>query len=316
VNPHGDVPLRRSGFAYSDGSPSNAYRDAAGTFTLGAGTNLSTRMHIQGDFNADGARNWLDIDELMAAINNPAAFQAADVGGNPGNYLIPEILGDFDGDGNFGDNTLNGGVGTNAITADEMADARYFADGLAVDPATGKLNRAEGFTRVDIAWEAIHAGDFNFFNTALATGAAYAAGDARGDVAGNAPSPGAKPTGADGVINAVDVDYVCANFVADWTDLDQVTAGGFVRDLSCDVDGDCDVDCDDVMTLVVTILKTTLTDLNLDGAVNQPDKDVVCANLGLTPACWSQGDVNCDGAVDQDDLDLVAADAGLSNTCP
>lgn len=321
-NAAGRVPTRKSGEVYSDNTVANqSYRLPNGNhgapWTAGATIPATfTRMRIAGDFNADGKRDWDDIPALMQAVNNPLAFEAADAALFPNNYIVPEIMGDFDGDGNFGDSTTSGAVGTNAITPNEMRDARYFADGLALDPVTGRLNRKQGFIRVDTAWQAIHAGDSNFFNTTLATGAAYAAGDSRGDVAGNSPSPGAKPTGADGVVNAQDVDYVSRNFISDWSDLNAVTSGGRIRDLSADMDGDLDVDCDDVAEIVIGILKTTLTDLNLSGSTTAADVAIACANLGETNATWSQGDVNCDGQVTQSDIDAIAAAAGASNVCP
>ena len=317
VNAAGRVPRRLTSGLYSDNNPAGNgnYPNNAGAHSIAGASNLFARMRIQGDFNVDGARNWNDIPALMSAVNNPLAFAAADAVGNPGNYIIPEILGDFDGDGNFGDSRRTGNVGMNIITPDEMRDARYFADGLAINPITGKLNRKEGFIRVDNAWNAIHAGDINFFNTTLATGI-YAAGDSRGDVAGNDTTPGFRPSGANGVINAADVDYVSQNFVHDWADLDAATAGGRIRDLSCDMDGDCDVDCDDIEELLVNILDTQVTDLNLDGSTTQADLDVVCDNLGTMNAVWSEGDVNCDGVVDGSDRDIVAVAAGVTGTCP
>lgn len=318
VNAAGKAPRRLGGTTYSDGNSGAtpvAYDLPTGLPGIAGGSALFARMRVEGDFNVDGVRNWNDIPGLMLAVDNPLLFEQNDAIANPGNYIVPEILGDFDGDGNFGDSRLTGNVGMNIITPDEMRDARYFADGLALDPATGKLNRKQGFIRVDNAWNAIHAGDINFFNTTLATGT-YAAGDSRGDVAGNMPLRGAYPAGANGVINAADVDYVTQNFVSDWTNLDLVTAGGKVRDLSCDMDGDCDVDCDDVAELLVGILDTQITDLNLSGSTTQADLDIVCANFGATNAVWSQGDVNCDGVVNGADRDAVASAADVASTCP
>lgn len=305
-NPNGRVPTRlglTGGAMYSDGSVGGTigYRDANGadpcgadlSFTISSSTDVFTRMAIQGDFNVDGERNVDDIDKLVEAFDDPCAFQVADAAVNPGNYIVPEILGDFDGDGNF-----------------TVVDIRYFGDGLALDGGT--LDREMGFTRIDQAWSNLGNGN-NFFGTTLATGAAYGPGDSRGDVAGNTPSPGALPTGADGVVGAADIDYVCRNFVSDWTDLDLA----FDKDLSCDMDGDLDVDINDVNEIVVDILGTTINDLNLDGVVNQTDKNILCGNFPTAmDASWSQGDVDCDGDVDQDDLDQLAAAAGLSASCP
>jgi hypothetical protein len=82
------------------------------------------------------------------------------------------------------------------------------------------------------------------------------------------------------------------------------------------MDGDCDVDCNDVSELLVGILDTQITDLNLSGATTQADLDIVCANLGTTNAVWSQGDVNCDGVVNGIDRDIVAVAVGVMSTCP
>ena len=103
------------------------------------------------------------------------------------NYVIPEIIGDFNGDGLFG-KIINPQSGV--TPAWDTQDARYFADGLALDPATSLLNRKQGFILVDQRWQTL-TGDVNFFGTTLLTGETYAAGDSRGDVAGNIPSPGA-----------------------------------------------------------------------------------------------------------------------------
>ena len=82
---------------------------------------------------------------------------------------VPEILGDFNGDGTF-----------------DSKDIRYFADGLAIatpGPHAGQLDRKAGFIAVDTAASG------NYFQTTLATPNAYAYGDSRGDVAGSAVGP-------------------------------------------------------------------------------------------------------------------------------
>jgi len=332
---------------YSDGSLNGNYRNAVGALSIATASNLNlSRSKLMGDFNADGLRNWNDIEKLMTAAQNPSAFQLDDVaggvgglapaGGSSSNYIIPELIGDFDGDGNFGDRVAAsfieipgpGGASTvGTIEAGvEMSDIRYFADGLALDPATGKLNRKEGFTRVDNAWNALPGGDINFFNTTLATGI-YAAGDSRADVAGGTPTPGSNPRGSDGVINGVDVDYICHNYIARWGGDDSLSSFNNLNnainyasqtrvDLSCDMNGDLVVDFQDVIEVVVNVLDTQITDLNLDGATTAADKAIACGNIGMVSACWSAGDVNGDGQVTQADVDAIATAAGVANTCP
>ena len=119
VNAAGLVPTRTvlsGGATYSDGS-TGGYFDGDGS-KIGSGK-LAERNRIAGDFNNDGARDINDIACLMAAVADPRGFATAegDNGGaaedQAGDYVIPEIIGDFDGDGNF-----------------DAADVRYFADGL------------------------------------------------------------------------------------------------------------------------------------------------------------------------------------------
>ncbi len=286
------VPIRNVNPAgYSDGSTNGDYKDAANNNIVG-GTRLAERNQISGDFGpgvgGDGVRNINDIDRLMLAISNPRAFeQNINHGGNPGaqpgDYAIPEVIGDFNGDGDF-----------------NSEDVRYFADGLALQ--NGLLNRTAGFTRVDTAWAALPGGDGNYFNTVLATGAPYQAGDSRADVAGSVDGPvaGGPPTGADGVIDAQDIDYICAN-MGDWSDIDQAP---FI-DLSCDMNGDFVIDGADIAVIVEQILETEFGDVNLDGARDGADLAIVDANLGMTPAGWADGDMNCDNIVDSADRQIV-----------
>src|SRR5262249_4576948 len=146
--------------------------------TLAAGLALNVRNAIAGDFNNDGVRDVTDVTELMSAVGNTETWAMAHHSGTTGTALgtaaVPEILGDFNGDGNFDSN-----------------DVRYFADGLAIatsGPHAGKLDRKAGFVAVDTAWTVGSAGHpaGNYFNTTIATGKAYAAGASRGDVAGSA----------------------------------------------------------------------------------------------------------------------------------
>ena len=77
-----------------------------------------------------------------------------------------EVLGAFNGDGNFG-RLWNG-----AEFVADVSDVRYWADGLAIDASTGNLDRALGFASVDQAWQAI-SGNGNFFGTTLASGGRF-----------------------------------------------------------------------------------------------------------------------------------------------
>lgn len=326
VTPAGKVPTRNPNpdfngdgtvDGYNDGSLSGSsyeYWDGATKRTINGGQNLSNRNRCQADFNADGARSTADIPKLMAAVKVctdgiddnentyvDASYTAGAVGNQTVDVIVLWVIGDLDGDGNF-----------------DAADVRYFADGCAL--VSGSLNRKTGFTNVDTNWAAISAGDTNYFNTTLATPKAYAAGDARGDVAGNTiVTKGASPVGWDGIVDADDIDYVCEQLTlgdlnsdgtADWTDLDE--AVNF--DLSADMNGDLVVNAADITEIVVTILGTQYGDVNLDGAVNAADCAIATANNGLTPAGWADGDVNCDGIVNAADRAIIAANGGIS--CP
>jgi len=285
VEPFGNVPVRNENLAgYSDGSTNGQYRAADGSLTLagGLGTSLGSRMHIQGDFDVNGQRDVDDIDELVAAVMDPAAWQAADVAANPGNFIVPEILGDFDGNGDL-----------------DAEDVRYFADGLAMK--TGLLDRREGFIRVDMAAA-------NYFGTMLATGT-YDNGDSRADVAGDQTWPGGPPNGADGMVDDADIDYVKANFTAAWgTDLD----ANLGKDISCDMNGDLIVDFNDICEIVVNVLDSQIGDVNLDGTVSVSDFAIINANMG-TGSTYAEGDVDCDGDVDMDDLEI--ANGTQANPC-
>ena len=231
--------------------------------------------------------------------------------------MIPEIIGDFNGDGNFG--RVLGADGQTVLGYDKQ-DARYFADGLATDPATGRLNRKVGFIMVDEAWDAVWFAnegqhDINFFDTSLGNlPKPYRAGDSRGDVAGdyrrnpnvNRPYPGAHPHGHDGVIDGHDIDYVYANF-GDWQNLDTAA----VIDLSCDMNGDLKVDRYDIYELVYSIMCTEFGDVNLDGDVDTADINVIASHQGQAGG-WAEGDLNGDGVVDSVDLQLAQATIGTA----
>ncbi len=302
-NVNGLIPTRntRVSGTYSDGTDgSSGYRTVGGA-TLTYNQRLNSRNRIAGDFNGDGLRDWNDIAELVAGVRfregtNPGWTPASFTGPNNASFsdgdgtgasLCPEILGDFDGDG-----SLN------------RQDVRYFADGLALNPATGLLNRKEGFIRADTAFAG------NIFGTTLATPKTYAFGDSRGDVCGplNRHTKGFAPIGQDGRVDANDIDYVYAQFkrnaaitdgVAHWNN----TAEAISFDLSADMNGDLVVDQNDIVELVTVILGTTLGDVNLDGVTNAADLAIITANLGQ-PGGWAQGDLNGDGIVNELDVAL------------
>ena len=233
----GKVPARLTGVVYTDGvANGDFYKDQAGNL-ISYGANLKSRNRIAADFNGDGLRNLNDAAELVKAWqdrNGGPAWNApsgsGDIAGAPGSDAIIEVLGDFDGDGNF-----------------DKADVRYWADGLAIDPATGNLDRTAGFKAIDDAF----GGDF--FGASWADGRDYQNGDARFDVSGlgSKHTPGFAPIGQDGVIDQSDIDFVKAQFIgnayvndgaANWDNLAE--AVGF--DLSGDVTGDLIVNQADV----------------------------------------------------------------------
>ncbi|HWL95509.1 MAG TPA: hypothetical protein VNT79_18465 [Phycisphaerae bacterium] len=302
----GRVPVRNTltgGATYSDGSTA-AYRDHTGALTILGSQRVFPRMAIQGDFDADGDRDIDDIDPLMSALQDPRAFSAADGVANPGNYIIPEILGDFEGDGNF-----------------DHFDVRYYADGLALN--AGALDRKQGFIRVDQRWETLtSAGNFFFTDTTrvpaattLITGT-YEAGDARGDVAGSTPLRGAQPRGQNHVVNHQDIEYVRANIYAGaWgSNLDN----HFDRDLSADMNGDLIVDNNDVVEIVVNILDTVSGDIDLNGVIDCGDLVTISGNVGVVTrgATYAQGDLDSDGDVDAGDLATACSNCpGCAGSC-
>jgi hypothetical protein len=320
----GKCPARKSGVTYSDGSVNGSYTDSHSN-NVTAGKKLAERNQVTGDFNYDGAekhkRNINDVNMMMLAFSAPRSFESthSSWGGNAaeqaGDYVIVEVIGDFTSDGNFDAN-----------------DIRYFADGLAMDSITGKLNRYAGFVAVDTCWTSARAAVLggtshpagNFFKTTIATGKTYQIGDSRGDIArlnGNSTvntRPGANPIGADGKIDANDIDYL--RFVLhkgleaeafgmpfdmscnllDWQNPDDAV----FMDLSCDMNGDLLISEADVHILIYQILGTELGDVNLDGVVNQTDFNIITANLE-TQGGWAKGDMNGDGEITNLDLDMA-----------
>lgn len=340
TSPANKVPSRQSNVnGYTDGTTNENVYFYCG-YQIGGGYKLSQSNRLAGDFNLDDSRDINDADLMVQAWFDPRNFNCTDNGGAKGDMTldvaIPEVIGDYNGDGDF-----------------SKEDLRYWMDGLAIDPATGQLDRKAGAIAIDNAilangpatdgagnpvsdtsswlpWSdpnpriidpsMMSAGDNPYFvlpsidvNDAadpfLATGKTYQAGDFRGDVAGMSAYPGAQPNGWDGKVDCADIDYVRDNF-GTWSDLNVAV---FI-DLSCDMDGDLDVDEDDVAELVQVILGTDYGDVNLDGAVDATDSSIINANLGMTDAGWCDGDMNGDGVVDTSDLpaqpfSMVAAEA-------
>ena len=241
----GIVPTRTTGVTYTDGVIGGGnYVDQAGRVVL-YGTRVTARNRIAGDFNNDGVRDIRDIPAMIAALEDRASFE-------PGSDLVLEIIGDFNGDGNF-----------------DAEDARYFADGLALETGTGLLNRVAGFEAIDDA-----SASGNFFGTIIGDGSiAYESGWSRFDVSNvdGLTTPGWSPTaGADGVVDAFDRDYIAAQIAAvsdgqaNWDDINEAV----LFDLSADVTGDLIVD--------------------------QADLDAIDAILGGTPC---RADIDGDGSL-------------------
>ena len=317
TNVGGGVPVRATGTVYSDGVLNGASFINEGGTTVSYSGNLTLRNLIAGDFDGNGLRNVADTNEMLKAFRqrqvgeatfnwNPATGTSS-IAGAPGNDAIIEVLGDFNGDGNF-----------------NAEDVRYFADGLAMTaiggPAGGQLDRKAGFIAVDTNWATL-TGNTNFFGTTKATGSIYAAGDSRGDVANGVGNitPGFSPIGATGgpgatitdanVINASDIDYVTKQFLRNPNVTDgalnwNATAEAFGGDLSADITGDLVIDQADVAELVSGILGTIFGDVNLDGVRNDADCTIATANLG-TAGGWARGDVDGDGQITQSDLDVI-----------
>ncbi|NOT01388.1 MAG: hypothetical protein HOP29_12250 [Phycisphaerales bacterium] len=364
VNTAGSVPVRRptpnfppppgpspAGFTedkYSDGSVAGefCYYNAADVLqtALPGNQRLSRANRVQGDFDKDFGRDSGDVIPMVAAMLDPRGWQIAGNGDGGGagidlgtmvyDQIIPEAIGDMNGDGNF-----------------DKEDLRYYMDGLYL--VGGNLDRKAGAVAIDTAldnaiggplenalpwalsdlgdrwpvppndWVAADAPANRCGNPTvpvpdvsvdamIVTGAGYALGDFRGDVAGNTPAPGADPRGWDGLINAEDADYVCQN-TGDWTDLDEAVA----IDLSADMTGDRIVNALDVCELVEGILKTNIADLNLNGAVTCADFNLMTPGAG----CWSDGDFDADHLVDRCDEKVLLRQitlevANIDNTGP
>ena len=300
----GRVPTRTTGVVYTDGVVNGANYITQGGTALAFGSNLPLRNKIAGDFSGNGVRNILDTAEMLKAYRSrnggttwTAPAGTGSIAGAASADACIEILGDFDVDGSF-----------------TAADVRYFADGLAIattGPRAGKLDRKAGFIALDTEWNTLTASN-NFFGTTLVTGAAYLAGASRGDVSGaaGANARGWAPVGNDGVINAFDIDFVFAQFARNaaatsgqvsWANLSQAAT----FDLSADMTGDLIVDIADINEML-TILGTSMGDVNLDGLVNAADLAIISGNLN-TAGGWARGDLNGDGQITSADFDILNA---------
>ncbi len=337
TNIYSDAAFNARGSFYTgwgtDGTNGTQLRYA--TITNGAQTginaqNLPIANMIAGDFNADGRRNWLDADGIVGAwrarnslpgwappvaptldllaIDNAVSFNY-----NQADFCI-EIVGDFDGNGSY-----------------DLKDVRYFADGLAMDPVSGKLNRSEGFKRVDQASQTA-GGSVNFFGTILGNGATvanninnYVAGYSSADVAGSGlEARGFAPVGADGRVSGADIDFVFAqlravdnkgNLIIDGGEIDWATEQdeAAFTDLSADVNGDLKINIDDVRYIVNTVLCTNFGDVNLDGVVDATD--LVGLPALNSAATWATGDMTGDGLYTSTDNAIITGNAGLSRPC-
>lgn len=337
VNRAGHVPQRRASAAPFPDSATVAYTYSSGlgsSASLAANAVLGERNQVQGDWNFDRERDINDFPRMVAMANAladaatwqdflDAAITIDDAvgGGAPdayagnagaqtgGNWIIPQIIGDHNGDGNF--------------TSD---DVRYAADGLALVPSgpagsAGKvLDRKLGFTEVDQEWDALNVGDNNYFDTALANpSATYDAGDSRADIAGGSvTTPNAEPRGSDGNVDDLDIDYVYRQYIGFtggavlWNNPGNRVSSAIhptekrIADLSADINGDLAIDFSDVCELVVSILETQFGDADLDGDVDAADQAILTANLGMAGG-WADGDINGDGLVNALDQTILTA---------
>ncbi len=341
-NDAGMVPRRKAigPDQYSDGNIDNTYCyfDGMSAQTIiGNGSNrLSKANRTAGDFDIDFDRDQDDIDGLVEATLTPRTWQMSGAGdcansltcnadatgpdaAGPDNesmnadQAIPEVIGDFNGDGNL-----------------DKEDWRYAMDGLYL--VGGQLDRKTTAISIDNAIVGINAnllpwnlapsdtwpplavtacvdnvsdpslvtppatGVNDGGSPFLVTGATYEAGDFRADVAGGSfTAPGAEPVGADGEVNLVDVEYVRSNVRptgANWGD-DIVVAQRM--DLSADMTGDASVTSADICEIVEVILEADLGDLDLNGATCD---DFNSLNMAASEPTYTDGDLNGDNAVD------------------
>ncbi len=343
VNPTdgGRMPIRNNlsgGARYTDGStgPGYTYWNGSSFITNFSSGRLAARNKLVGDFNNDSVRDINDAAESVKAYYLPRTWQKSDPQatgvGSAGNQTtggsidnaIPELIGDYDSDGNL-----------------TKEDLRYFMDGLSL--AGGQLNRKQGAIAIDNALATYGrcagdnqvvcrigvpadctdhsttgpcnvAGTYPWADPAnqieipvglgldpkfafpkdvndgvtpfLATGKVYAVGDFRGDVAGRHPVAGAQPVGWDGFVDDKDIDYCCRMAqIGSWSELNDAV----YLDLSCDMNGDLNVNAADVTELVEVILGTQSGDVNLDGVVDGADAAIINASISGPNPCNTNG---------------------------
>jgi hypothetical protein len=293
---NGKVPTRTTlANTYSDKAlvPGGGSYINQGGATVAYNGNLTSRNRIAGDFNGDGKRDLNDATEMLKAYrsrNGGSPWTAPNgtgaIAGAPGTDAIIEVLGDFNADGNF-----------------DAADIRYWADGLAIDPATSKLDRKKGYEAIDNAWNAL-TGNNNFFGTTKASGPAYVAGESRFDITNgtNPTTPGFTPK-ANGVIDANDQAYIAAQIAGGEVDWANDLSKAVGADLSADVTGDLKINGDD-LAAIKTALGVCDADFNADGFLDFTDFD---AFVEAFEAGNASADFNGDGFLDFTDFDAFVA---------
>jgi hypothetical protein len=344
ANPANQVPVRREGGprgergVYSDGSTQH-YIYYNGTYTdIAENLDLSKRNRIAGDFGsetagvADFERDLDDIPEMVKAVYKPRTWQRSavatgsgtgdDLGDMSADNAIPEVLGDYNGDGDL-----------------DKEDVRYFMDGLAVTPGRGDLDRKQGAIDIDAALVAegqpypwadtrktlVIPGTYTpptatdpTFKTPRSiadfhkTGKGYDNGDFRCDVAGRL-GPCECPEDATVCMlwtcsvsgDACDTDYDC-----EWWNGETCVNSGSGD--SCEIDDDCvggevcahpRCDCETgtctegECTPIETFPTPGAEPTGWDGTVDDKDIDYVCQNLGYDWATVEDAvyvDMSCD----------------------
>jgi len=190
-----------------------------------------------GDLDDNGVADVLDLPELVLAYTRPETFAAQ-------SGVDALTVGDLDQNGVF-----------------DLRDLRLAADTL---PQYGRpeVNRTQNYNDIDLALDALDDGvvngsAINLFDTQIAIGKVYEVGDSRGDYTG--------PDGqADGIIDALDIDYLFALYSAANSG-DLTTASALLGELAVDVDGDGAFTAQDAL-LVGGFAQAPLADIAFDPA--------------------------------------------------
>lgn len=292
INQAGRTPTRNTiaGYQYSDGRSGGAfvYDNAAaiGTanFVTTAGSTLAQRNRISGDFDGDFDRDINDVDEMVSAYYTPRSYQdtlAARGTGNPGNMMtdnaIPEIIGDFNGDGSF-----------------TKEDLRYWMDGLAI--SGGVLDRKAGAIAIDTQIQTL--------------GQPFPWADQRRDLLIPPATVGTNPTflvpksvNAPGdQFNATGAAYKPGDFRCD-------VAGGHEQQCinnRCELDGTIMCNpmlCTDLITACTTDADCQAVDVTLRCRYAATECAVTAPAAGADPRGW-------DGKCDDKDIDYVLRNMG------